>query len=343
MNIFLKYCLVLVLLFKVNCLSAQDLTGTWEGNLDNAQFLQVNIIQVKDNLCGYTWDYSYNNRSSFCKAYFSSRYDKNRKEWILTGTSFIANSGGHTLMRLKLKHSIVDGNEILEGTEAASSFLGAVVSLLMPQRIYLKKISNKPARMMRSMEECNKLKQQQKDNARDKPDERDKKFIGPVKPADTVIKKIPVPSKPVQTNRTDSLKKIKPPVVPVIIINDSTALVKSMADRKNKEMKHLVVNEKNITLSVYDNGTIDSDSVSIFYNGKLILSHKRLSEKPIVIPITLDEKTPIHEITLFAENLGSIPPNTALIVVNAGGKRYELHSSASLTENAVIVFEYKPK
>lgn len=246
-------------------------------------------------------------------------------------------------MRLKLKHNIVEGNEILEGTEAPSSFLGVILSLGMRQRIYLKKVSNKPARMMRNMEECNKLKQLQKDNARGKPDERDKKFIGPVKPVDTVIKKNTVPAKPIQTKRTDSLKKIKPPVVPVIIINDSTKLVRSMTDRKNKEMKRLVVNEKNITLSVYDNGIVDSDTVSVFYNGKLILSHKRLSEKPIVIPISLDERTAVHEITLFAENLGSIPPNTALIVVNAGDNRYELFASASLTENAVIVFEYKPK
>jgi hypothetical protein len=46
---------------------------------------------------------------------------------------------------------------------------------------------------------------------------------------------------------------------------------------------------------------------------------------------------------MFAENLGSIPPNTALIVVTAGTKRYELHSSASLEENAVMLFEYKPE
>ena len=45
---------------------------------------------------------------------------------------------------------------------------------------------------------------------------------------------------------------------------------------------------------------------------------------------------------MYAENLGSIPPNTALIVVTAGDKRYELRSKASLEENAVLVIEYKP-
>ena len=62
-----------------------------------------------------------------------------------------------------------------------------------------------------------------------------------------------------------------------------------------------------------------------------------------MIDLALDETSKTHEIILYAENLGSIPPNTALIVVNAGNKRYELHASASLEENAVLVFEYAPK
>lgn len=54
----------------------------------------------------------------------------------------------------------------------------------------------------------------------------------------------------------------------------------------------------------------------------------------------------VKNITLYIfdnDNLGTIPPNTATIVVKAGDKRYELHCSASLTENAVLVPEYKPK
>ncbi|MEO6540012.1 MAG: hypothetical protein ABIN74_03430, partial [Ferruginibacter sp.] len=94
---------------------------------------------------------------------------------------------------------------------------------------------------------------------------------------------------------------------------------------------------------VYDNALIDGDTVSIFYNDKLLLTHKLLSEKAIEINLELDEKQTHHEIVLFAENLGSIPPNTALVVITAGEKRYELFASASLEENAVLVFDYRPK
>ena len=103
------------------------------------------------------------------------------------------------------------------------------------------------------------------------------------------------------------------------------------------------VSVRNITLNIFDNGTIDGDSISVYYNNKLLVANRRLTDKAITVNLLLDEKAAQHEIVLFANNLGSIPPNTALIVVTAGDKRFELHSSASLTENAVLVFEYKAK
>ena len=113
--------------------------------------------------------------------------------------------------------------------------------------------------------------------------------------------------------------------------------------RKNTVFSRIPVNVKNITLDIFDNGIVDGDSISVYYNNKLLVSNQRLTEKAITVNLLLDDKAPQHEIVLFAHNLGSIPPNTATIVVKAGNKRYELHSSASLTENAVLVLEYKPK
>lgn len=335
---FRKRFIILAFLLQANLLPAQDLTGTWEGDLGNVSFLQVNIVHVNETLCGYTWDYVYADRKSFCRAYFVSKFNPAKNEWILTGTSFVSSSGDHVLMRLKLKYRKYNGDEILEGTEYDPS-VPERLFLFPRQSVYLRKVSNKPARILSNMEDCIKSKEQEKDNAKIKPAVKYPIFIGPVQPVDTSLK-ITVPKKPEKTNHTDSLKKS---LSPVIVTSDSNKIAQLMTGRTNKEMKRLVVNEKNISLYVYDNGIIDSDTVSIFYNGKLILSHKRLSEKPIILPILLNEKTSINEIILFAENLGSIPPNTALIVVHAGDKRYELYSSASLTENAVIVFEYKPK
>ena len=53
MMVFVKRYMLLALLFKVNCLFSQDITGTWEGDMNQFEFLQLNIVQVGDNLCGY--------------------------------------------------------------------------------------------------------------------------------------------------------------------------------------------------------------------------------------------------------------------------------------------------
>jgi dipeptidyl aminopeptidase/acylaminoacyl peptidase len=113
--------------------------------------------------------------------------------------------------------------------------------------------------------------------------------------------------------------------------------------RKNTVFSRIPVSVKNITLDIFDNASVDGHSISVYYNNKLLVNNQLLSEKPININLVLDDKAPQHEIILFANNLGGILPNTATIVVKAGDKRYELHSSASLTENAVLVLEYQPK
>ena len=140
----------------------------------------------------------------------------------------------------------------------------------------------------------------------------------------------------------NTVKKIVYPP-PVTIGNDTTRILENMKARKKNTISLLPVNVKHITLHVYDNAISDGDTVTIFYNGSLLVNRQLLSEKPIVLNIDLDERVTRHELILFANNLGSIPPNTALIVVTAGDKRYEIHSSASLEENAVLVFEYTPK
>jgi hypothetical protein len=121
---------------------------------------------------------------------------------------------------------------------------------------------------------------------------------------------------------------------------DIVLIPAQMTKRENSEEGRITVNTKKITLNIYDNGAIDGDSISIFFNGKLLLSHQFVSEKPIILDLELDENLAKNEIILFAENLGSIAPNTALIVVNAGDKRYELFSNADLGKNAVLVIEY---
>lgn len=48
-----------------------------------------------------------------------------------------------------------------------------------------------------------------------------------------------------------------------------------------------------------------------------------------------------NELLMFAENLGNIPPNTALMVITDGSKRYEVRLAADLKNNASVRFELR--
>ena len=60
-------------------------------------------------------------------------------------------------------------------------------------------------------------------------------------------------------------------------------------------MKSLVVNQQDVTVRLYDNGEIDDDSISIYYDNKLLLAHRRLSATPITVKLKVDENE-VHEL-----------------------------------------------
>lgn len=113
--------------------------------------------------------------------------------------------------------------------------------------------------------------------------------------------------------------------------------------RVNTVLKTIPIKNEVFTVDFYDNGEIDGDSISVFYNGKLVLSHKMLSYKPITLTLTADPNREVNELVMYAENLGEIPPNTALMIVHDGDNRYEQRIESDLGRNGTIRFTYKPK
>jgi len=91
----------------------------------------------------------------------------------------------------------------------------------------------------------------------------------------------------------------------------------------------------------YDNGEIDGDTISVFYNEKLILSKQRLTDKPLTITIKMDTTREINELVMYADNLGAIPPNTALMITTIAGKRYEVYITSNEKSSGTIRFKRK--
>jgi hypothetical protein len=55
----------------------------------------------------------------------------------------------------------------------------------------------------------------------------------------------------------------------------------------------------------------------------------------------MDEDDAEHELVMVADNLGRIPPNTSLMLVSAGDKRYEVRITSNEQKNAVVRFVYR--
>ncbi|WP_205514368.1 hypothetical protein [Longitalea arenae] len=113
-------------------------------------------------------------------------------------------------------------------------------------------------------------------------------------------------------------------------------LVAQFTRRKIVYIKDLEIASDSIRVSLYDNGEIDGDTVTVFLNGKPVIAHQELTARAMNIYLTLDNSKDVNEVSLFAENLGRIPPNTALMVVTDGISRFEVFLSSSYTQNATV-------
>ncbi|HLF46823.1 MAG TPA: hypothetical protein VI548_10380 [Chitinophagaceae bacterium] len=145
--------------------------------------------------------------------------------------------------------------------------------------------------------------------------------------------------------KTDSVNKIKEPVAKSetpkdIYVKPKMNVPEILKQRQNDLVRTLNISSENITIKIYDNGEIDDDTISVYLDNQLILSKKRLTASAITINLKMDESNDEHELVMVAENLGRIPPNTSLMIVTAGDKRYEVRITSTEQKNAVVRFKY---
>ena len=96
------------------------------------------------------------------------------------------------------------------------------------------------------------------------------------------------------------------------------------------------LNGDSLELRFYDNAEIDGDSIAIFLNGKLIMEHIRLTDQAFTVRLAVSELADDNELVMVAENLGSIPPNTSLMVAVCGDKRYEAFLRSTEGSSAMV-------
>jgi hypothetical protein len=178
-----------------------------------------------------------------------------------------------------------------------------------------------------------------------------KKSVTPVKKATPAKVKKPL-SRPT-VKKSQSKPAIQTPAIP--LIKDTVSIAppaerkrpplppppRVLTTRANTLVKAIETEAGNIKIELFDNAEIDGDTVSIYHNNRLIVSKALLSQRPVTINVRVNKEQPHHELVMVAENLGSIPPNTALMIVTAGAKRDEVFISSSKQKNAKVVLDLK--
>jgi hypothetical protein len=136
-------------------------------------------------------------------------------------------------------------------------------------------------------------------------------------------------TKPITIGDTDKTIAQKEPPSPIVT---------KFVERKKVVLTEIPLADS-IELHFYDNAEVDGDSISLFLNTQLLFEHVRLSDRPYIVKLNKEQLVNAIELTMVAENLGSIPPNTSYMIAFVNGKRYDATLSSTEKSSAVIRFK----
>jgi hypothetical protein len=364
--------------------AAQNLTGIWKGYFisDAGEYYKLEFQVSQSNTYGVSGvSYSYLDVRFYGKATMTGSFVKTSSNFRIREIRTVevkSSLGGATcIMNYNFKYSKSGKEEFLEGT-----YLGKYEGkYALPDskwgdcgggKVYLRKVNKTDFYIEPFLR--NKIKPDtrpviinqppvKKDSAKAKTTTPPaKKPVVTTKPP-VITKKPPVVTKPPVTTKKPPVvtkppvttKPVTKPVTPPITKTDSVKTKISnpvaitpkpaiLKTRTNELVKALTVSSTNVTVKLYDNGEIDGDTISVYFDNKQVLSAKRLTASPLVVNLTLDEGSNDHELVMVAENLGRIPPNTSLMIVESGGQRFEVRITSTEQKNAMVRFRYqKPR
>jgi hypothetical protein len=154
-----------------------------------------------------------------------------------------------------------------------------------------------------------------------------------VPPSSTVPEERPLPEKAVPM--PVAAKQEEAPEIQAIPAIAQTNEQK-FSSRKKVLQTVIPIKGDSIELRFYDNAEIDGDSIAVFLNGNMIREHILLSDRAYSFKIPVTELKPDNELVMVAENLGTIPPNTSLMVAVVGDKQYEAHLQSTEGSSALV-------
>lgn len=370
LTLFISYCLP-------HFLSAQQLTGIWRGYFssnvsvmgdvarDETYKFEIQMLQENNSIRGVS--YSYKTTVFFGKAELTGIYTPGRKTLILKENKLtdlkITTESEACLMTCYLDYSSIGKMQFLEGTFYSVNI--RTKADCGSGKIHLEKVKESEFKKEDFLISGNK-----KNNIGIPPNSLStnagKKINpspgnnNPISGKNTKVNPpVSIPStqtvdppKP-KTREEESVKSSGGGTSATANSNPNTVSEQSikkdpiprvLVERENDLVKTIVTDKQDIRIDLYDNGTIDNDTISVYHNNRLVVRSQRLNFTPISFIIHSDPNETHHEIVVAADNLGDIPPNTALMVVTSGGKdRVEIFLASSEKKNAKVIIDYQPK
>ena len=112
-----------------------------------------------------------------------------------------------------------------------------------------------------------------------------------------------------------------------------------LAKRKTELISTIYFVSDSLVLSLYDNGEVDGDTVSVLVNNQVMIARKGLSTVPIRTTIyTPTGAIDSLSVTMYAENLGRIGPNTGLLVIEDRNSKYQVRFEGDQQKNSAVTF-----
>lgn len=124
---------------------------------------------------------------------------------------------------------------------------------------------------------------------------------------------------------------------------ESPIIDPALRNREKIYTREIEISSNSIRLELYDNGSVDNDSVAVYLNNRIIIPPAQLTHKAIRKTITLDSTVDVNELSMLAINLGMVPPNTAALILYDGDKRHELILTSDMNRTATIKLKRKKK
>ena len=361
----MKFFAAFFLLICTSALHAQDITGIWRGYFTSGMGFykqqynyELQIDQKKNKgLRGVT--YSYRSTLFYGKANLHGIFMDQSKSLIIKEDTLvevkIADKSEPCLMTCYLDYYTMNGTEVLEGTFTSTN--AGTKTDCGSGTVYLERVIESDFHKEDFLLKKEKKKTPDAENSKSPLAKKNipvtiipsttPKTVVPKKPAHPSSKP-PVQNKAVVPDSAVTITQVAPIVpdtVPSIKNDISKKIIpvpKIIQERENSLVRKIITNSPDIKIELYDNGEIDGDTITVYHNNELVAFKRMLTDKPITINIKASAEDAFHEFVMVADNLGRVPPNTALMVLTTGGKRYELFISSNEQKNAKVIIEYVP-